>query len=92
VLHIGLLLGVARPGQREAGKQTGRAHRHKFVLVEEVVIAALMAKEQPVVAGRLGRHALLQESAERRQTGAGPIMIIGTFGSAGSAKCCAFCT
>ena len=31
-----------------------------------------MAEEQPIAAGRLGGHALVQEGAKRRDAGAGP--------------------
>ena len=72
VLHVDLLLAVARPGERQAREQAGGAHLAELLLVEEVVIAALMAEEQPVRPARLGGLALLQEGAERRDAGAGP--------------------
>src|SRR5262249_40929642 len=41
------------------------------VLVEEIVIAALGAEEQPVAPGRFARHAFVQEGAKRSDAAAG---------------------
>src|SRR5215831_9959965 len=71
VLHVELLLAVARPGERQAREHARGLHAGELVLVEEVVVVALMAEEQPVAAGRLRSHALVQEGAERRDAGAG---------------------
>ena len=65
------MLGIARPGEREARKHTRGFHAGQFVLIEEVVIAVPVAKEQPIAPRRPGRHALAQEGAERRDPGAG---------------------
>src|SRR5207245_10087286 len=64
-------LGVARPGEREAGQYACRLHAVEFILVEEIAVMALVAEEQPVAAGRLGSHALVKESAKRGDAGAG---------------------
>src|SRR5690349_428666 len=50
VLHIELLLAVARPGERKPREQARGFHRVELVLIEEVAVAALMAEEQPVLA------------------------------------------
>src|SRR5262249_12786175 len=71
VLYVELRLIVARPGQREPGEQPGMLHAGELILVEEIVVAVLMAEEQPVAAGRPGRHALVQEGTKRRNAGAG---------------------
>ena len=44
--------------------------RVQLVGIEEIAVAALMAEEQPVLAGRAGRLAVEQEGAERRDAGA----------------------
>ena len=46
-------------------------HACELILIEEIVIAMLVAVEQPVASGRLGRPSLVQEGAERRNPGAG---------------------
>src|SRR5712691_5967901 len=71
ILDVELLLGVARPGEREPGQRARGLHAGELVLVEEVVVAALMPEEQPVAAGRLAGHALVEKGAERRDAGAG---------------------
>src|SRR6266849_8866054 len=71
VLHIEFILVVARPGKRQACKNSGRLHAVEFILVEEIAVMTLVAEEQPVAAGRLGGHALVQKGAERGDAGAG---------------------
>src|SRR5580704_10557542 len=71
MLHVGLFLAVARPSERQPRQQACRAHGDELFLVEEIIIAALMAEEQPVAAGRVDRLPLLQERAKRRHAGAG---------------------
>ena len=92
VLHVDFLVAVARPGERQAREQAGGAHRLQLVLVEEIVVAALVAEEQPVAAGRLGGLRSCRKARNGATPVPGPIMMIGFAGSAGSAKCCAFCT
>src|ERR1051326_3513662 len=46
-------------------------HRLELVFVEEIEVAAQMAEIEPIWPRRLGRQALLQEGAERRDAGAG---------------------
>ena len=70
VLDVEFLIAVARPGERQSRQTARLAHRLEFVLVEEVVLAALVAEEQPGAAARAERLALLQEGAERRDAGA----------------------
>ena len=70
VLDVELLVAVARPGERQARQAARLAQRLEFILVEEVVLAALMAEEQPGAAARAERLPLLQEGAERRDAGA----------------------
>src|SRR6185436_16181370 len=60
VLHIKLLLAVARPCERQSREQTRRLHRVEFFLVEEIAIAVLMAEEQPVLPLRAGGAAVEQ--------------------------------
>src|SRR5262249_60502621 len=71
VLHVDLLLRVARPGEREAGEHALLLHAGELVGVKEVVVRALVAEKEPVAPGRPGGHALVQEGAERRDAGAG---------------------
>src|SRR5581483_1061736 len=72
VLHIDLFITVARPGERQTAEMAGLAHRFQFVLVEEIIIAALMAEIEPVRPGSPCGKALLQERPERRDAGSGP--------------------
>src|SRR5882672_7143998 len=71
VLHVDFLIAVARPGKREPGQHACRLHRGQFVLVKEVISAALVAEEQPISSAGSRRHALLKKGAERRNSGAG---------------------
>src|SRR5258705_10329497 len=71
ILDVELFTAVARPGQRQPGQSARRLHAGKLVLVEESVVATLMAEEQPVASRRLARHALVQKRAKRRDAGAG---------------------
>src|SRR5262249_9789496 len=70
VLDVELLGAVARPGERKPGQRARRLHAGELVLVEEIVIAALVAEEQPVAPGRFARHAFVQEGAKRCDAGA----------------------
>ncbi len=70
VLHVDLLIAVARPGERQPRQQAALFHRLEFVLVEKIVAGTLVAKEQPIAARRLGRLALLKKGAERGHAGA----------------------
>src|SRR6202034_928528 len=72
MLDVDFLVAVARPGERKAREQPGGTHRHQFVFVEEVEVAPLMSEEQPIPSGRLGRLALMQKGAKRRDAGTGP--------------------
>src|SRR5262249_8924083 len=72
VLNIDLLVTIARPSEGQPTEMAGPAHRFQLVLVEEVKVAALMAKIEPVGPGRPRGKALLKERAERRDAGAGP--------------------
>ena len=92
MLDVDFLVAVARPGKRQTGEVARLAHGLELILVEEIVVAALMAEIQPVRPGAW----VARRSCRNARNGAtpvpGPIMMIGLFGSAGSAKCCAFCT
>src|SRR6266566_1727648 len=68
VLHIAFAHAVARPRQRKSGEETGSLHADEFVLVEKIVVAALVAKEQPVAAPRFRYYAFLQKSPKRGDT------------------------
>src|SRR5665213_1187591 len=72
ILHVELLVAVARPRQRQPRQQPRRLHRVELVGIEEVAAAALMAEEQPVLSGRAGRAAVVQEGAERGDASARP--------------------
>src|SRR5262249_12285135 len=72
ILDVELLTAVARPRQREPRQRAGSFHAAKLVFVEEVVVAALVAEEQPIATGRFARHAFVEKRAERRDAGAGP--------------------
>ena len=61
VLHIELLVAIAGPGKRQTGQQTRGLHGIEFVPIKEIAIAALMAKEQPVLARRAGGLAIEEE-------------------------------
>src|SRR5262249_15642824 len=71
VLDIKLLAAIARPREGEPRQRPGSLHPAKLVFVEEIVIAVLVTEEQPVMPGCLPRHALVKESAERRDARAG---------------------
>ena len=73
VLHVGLgRVGIARPGERQAGQHLTLLQAEEFVFIEEVAVLALVAEEQPRIARRLRRHPVVQEGAERRHAGARP--------------------
>src|SRR4029077_3419622 len=72
ILDVELFAAVARPRQREPRQRAGGFHAAKLVFVEEVVVAALMAEEQPIATGRFARHAVMEKRAERRDADAGP--------------------
>src|SRR6266403_286842 len=72
ILHVELLVAVARPRQRHSRQQAHGFQGVQFVGIEEIATAALMTEEQPVLAGRAGRLAVEQEGAERRDAGTGP--------------------
>src|SRR5690348_17736422 len=69
ILDVELLFAVTRPGERQTRENAFCLHGGEFVLVEEIVVAALMAEEQPIATGRFGRHALVQEGAKRSDAG-----------------------
>jgi hypothetical protein len=52
VLDINLLVSIARPGERQSRQSAGAFEFRKFLLVEEVRLASLMAKEEPAGAWR----------------------------------------
>src|SRR4029079_6804128 len=72
ILNIYFLVAVARPGECQTREMPRLAHGLELVLIEEIIVAALMAEIEPVGPRGLHREALLQERAERRHAGAGP--------------------
>src|SRR6202043_3131598 len=72
MLHVDFLVAVARPGERQPREQPRRPHRHKLFFIEEIVVAALMAEEQPVAAWCVDGVTFMQEGTEWREAGARP--------------------
>src|SRR5271155_4667027 len=69
MLHVDLLIAVARPGERQLREVPSRTHGHQFFLIKEIVVAALVTEEQPIATWRLGCLPLVQERAERGDAG-----------------------
>ncbi len=71
VLNVDLVRLIAR--ERRVEPEQAVAHvAVQLGFVEEVGRASLLAEEQPVLSRRAGDAALLDERAERRESGAGP--------------------
>src|SRR5579872_1507828 len=72
ILHVKLLGAIARPRQRKARQQARGLHRVQLIRVEEVEIATLVAKEQPIAPRRAGGPAVEKECPERSNSGPRP--------------------
>ena len=92
ILHIEFFVAIARPGQRKPRQKPRSFHGIQFIGVEEIAGAALVAEEQPVLAGTTRRLAVMEERAEWRHSGARPNHDDRGVGFSGNANPWAFCT
>src|SRR6185437_1169556 len=72
LLHIDALVLVTRESEIELGQEAAAVEIRDLVLVEKIAGAMLVAEEQPVAALGPDNPPLLEEGAERRDTGARP--------------------